>query len=379
VNPGQLTAGTYTGTVTITGTGASNSPATVSVTLVVSPAAASVVVTPNPLAFTYSSGNPAPEAQTLSITNGGSGTFNWVATASADWLTVSPASGSLPGTPSVTVTPQNLPAGTNNASITIAAADNSVAPVTINVTVAVTGTPPAPVIAGVGNAGGGEANIASATWISIYGTNLSQLTYTWQANDFIGSALPPQIQGVSVTINGIAAYVDFVSSTQINVLAPDDSATGMVPVVVTVAGQQSNSFMVQKNAVSPAFLMFSDNAHVAAEHLDFSLLAPSGLYANATPAKPGETIILYAVGFGPTDPAVLTKQIPAGGETLTNAVTMTIGGVSVTPSFAGLSSTPGLYQFNVTLPPGLPAGDASVVATVSGVSTQTGAVVPIGQ
>ncbi|HUB82135.1 MAG TPA: IPT/TIG domain-containing protein [Bryobacteraceae bacterium] len=377
VNPGQLTAGTYTGTVTITGTGASNSPATVSVTLVVSAAPASLVVSPAALAFTYSSGGAVPAAQSLSIENAGGGSLNWVAATSADWVAVSPASGSLPGTPSVSVTPQNLPPGTNNATITIAAADNSVTPVTIPVTVTVTGTPPAPAIAGVANAGGYQTNIASATYVAIFGTNLSQLTYTWQANDFVNSALPTQIQGVSVTINGIAAYVYYVSSKQINVLAPDDPTTGMVPLVVTVAGQPSNSFMVEKNAVSPAFLTF-DNTHIAAQHLNYSLLAPTSLYASATPAAPGETIILYGVGFGPTSPSVPAGQIPAGGEPLTNTVSMTIGGVPVTPSFAGLSA-PGLYQFNVTVPAGLSAGDTPVVATVNGTSTQTGAVITIGQ
>jgi uncharacterized protein (TIGR03437 family) len=159
------------------------------------------------------------------------------------------------------------------------------------------------------------------------------------------------------------------------VLAPDDPATGSVPVVVTVAGQASNSFMVQKNAFSPAFLTF-DNTHVAAEHLNYSLLAPASLYPNATPAAPGETIILYGVGFGPTDPAAPTGQTVAGGEPLANTVTMTIGGIAVTPLFAGLSAS-GLYQFNVTVPTGLASGDAPVTATIGGFSTQTGAVIPV--
>jgi len=377
VNPGQLTAGTYTGTITITAAGAANSPATVSVTLVVAAAGASLVVTPNPVAFTYTAGTPPPAAQNLSIANGGGGAFNWVATASEDWVAVSPASGSLPGAPSVSVTPQNLPPGTNSATITIAAADNSVAPVTIPVTVAVTGTPPAPVITGVANAGGYEPTIAPATWVAIFGTNLSQFAYTWQANDFVNGALPTQVQGISVTVNGTAAYVYYISPNQINVLAPDDATTGPVPVVVTVAGQASNSFTVQKDAVSPAFLTF-DNTHIAAEHLDYSLLGPASI-AGATPAKPGETVSLYAVGFGPTNPVVPTGQIPSSPEPLANTVTMTIGGIPVTPSFAGLSSTPGLYQFNVTLPASLSAGDVPVVATIDGATTQTGAVIPIGQ
>jgi len=375
VNPGQLTAGTYTGTITVTGTGASNSPATVTVTLVISAAPASLVVTPLSLAFAYTSGGAVPAAQTLSISNGGSGAFTWVASTTADWVAVSPSSGSLTGTPAVSVTPQNLPPGANNATITISASDNSVAPVTIAVTMTVSGTPPAPVITGVANAGGYETNIASATWVAIFGTNLSQIPYTWQSNDFVKGALPTSIQGVSVTINGIAAYVEYIKPGQINVLAPDDPATGSVPVVVTVAGQASNSFIVQKNAFSPAFLTF-DNTHVAAEHLNYSLLAPASLYPNATPAAPGETIILYGVGFGPTNPSVPTGQTVSVGEPLANPVTMTIGGIAVAPLFAGLSAS-GLYQFNVTVPTSLASGDVPVLATIGGFTTQTGAVITV--
>jgi len=375
VNPGRLTAGTYNGTVTITGTGASNSPATLTVTLVVSAASASLVATPLSLSFAYTSGGAVPAAQNLTIANGGSGTFTWAASTSADWVAVSPSSGSLTVTPAVSVTPQNLPPGANNATITISASDNSVAPVTIAVTVTVTGTPPAPAITGVANAGGYETNIASATYVAIAGTNLSQLKYTWQSNDFVKGVLPTSIQGVSVTINGIAAYVEYIGPTQINVLAPDDPATGSVPVVVTVAGQASNSFMVQKNAFSPAFLTF-DNTHVAAQHLNYSLLAPPSLYPNATPATPGEEIILYGVGFGPTDPVAPTEQIVPGGEPLANPVTMTIGSFAVTPIFAGLSAS-GLYQFNVTVPSGLASGDFPVSATIGGFTTQTGAVITV--
>jgi uncharacterized protein (TIGR03437 family) len=63
---------------------------------------------------------------------------------------------------------------------------------------------------------------------------------------------------------------------------------------------------------------------------------------------------------------------------LANTVQMTIGGVAVTPSFAGLSAS-GLYQFNVTVPASLPNGDAAVVATIGGVSSQTGLAITVGQ
>jgi uncharacterized protein (TIGR03437 family) len=380
ISPASQNAGTYTGVITITAAGASNSPATVTVTLVVTmPGVLSV--SPTSLSFQYTSGGALPAAQSLSIANTGGGTFTWVATSSDDWVAFSVASGSPPGTVNVSLTPQNLGAGNHTATITIAAADGSVTPVSVTVTLAVTGNPPAPAITAVANAGGYETNIASATWVAIFGTNLSQITpsYAWQAGDIVNGALPTTLQGISVSIDGIPAYISFISPTQINVLAPDDPTTGPVPVVVTIGGQVSNSFTVQKNQFSPAFLTF-DGSHVAALHLNYSLLGPPGLIAGATftPATPGETIILYGVGFGPTSPAQPTGQVPTTAPPLANSVTMTIGGIDVTPVFAGLSAS-GLYQFNVTVPASLTTGDAAISATIGGVTTQTGVVLTVQQ
>jgi uncharacterized protein (TIGR03437 family) len=98
----------------------------------------------------------------------------------------------------------------------------------------------------------------------------------------------------------------------------------------------------------------------------------------STPAKPGETILLYGTGFGPTNPPLPTAQLVTTPEPLpANAVAITIGGVAATASFAGLVS-PGLYQFNVSVP-NLPNGDAAVLATIGGVATETGVSVTVRQ
>ena len=46
-------------------------------------------------------------------------------------------------------------------------------------------------------------------------------------------------------------------------------------------------------------------------------------------------------------------------------------------AYAGLTGS-GLYQFNATVP-NLPNGDAAVVASISGVSTQTGVSLTVQQ
>ena len=63
-------------------------------------------------------------------------------------------------------------------------------------------------------------------------------------------------------------------------------------------------------------------------------------------------------------------------------VSASVGGVSAEVTYAGLvpGSTPGLQQFNVLLPPNVPAGSAvSIQLSIDGVSTQTGTTVAIAQ
>jgi len=232
--------------------------------------------------------------------------------------------------------------------------------------------PPTPAITGVENAGSFQNGIAPATWIAIFGTSLAQSTDTWQASeqasDIVNGALPTELQGVSVTIDGKPAYVEYISPTQINVLAPDDTTTGNVNVQITSNGVVSNSFSATEAEFAPSF--FANSGVVAAEHADYSVITASN------PAAPGETILLFGTGFGPTTPASPTGQLVSTPAALANAVQITIGSVPVAPAFAGLVES-GVYQFNVTVPSTLGSGNAAVVATVGGLSTQTGVSIPL--
>jgi len=369
-----------TGLVTIQVLAAGGSDA---ITVMVNPPA-TLAVTPTSLQFAATAGGTAPAAQSIQITNSASGTLTWTATASvassAKWLSVSPASGTAPSTLTVSVSPSGLSAGAYTGSISIAAAGATGSPAAVSVSLVVGGRQPAGAITSVLNAASFQPGFAAATWVSIFGTNLSQSTYTWQTSDFVNGLLPTSLQGVSVTIDGVAAYVEYISPTQINVLAPDDATVGAVQVQVTAAQQASNSFSAPKAQFAPAFFTIAGGAYVAAQHADYSLVGAANLLpgVTTTPAQPGETILLYGTGFGPTNPPLPTAQLVTTPEPLpANSVQISIGGVAATASFAGLVS-PGLYQFNVTVP-NLPNGDAAVLATINGVATQTGVSVTVQQ
>jgi uncharacterized protein (TIGR03437 family) len=377
-NPAGLGAGTYTGTVQIAAVGASNSPASFGVTLTLAAAQPVLAVSPQALTFNYTMGGTTPAAQTLSITNTGGGSLSWTASASATWVGLSAMSGTAPTTLSVSVNPANLAVGTYSANVQISAAGATGSPASIAVALTVQAATSTVGITAVTNGASFQPGFASATWVSIFGTNLAQTTRTWQAGDFVGDLLPTSLSGVSVTVNGIPAYVEYISPTQINVLAPDDSTLGAVQVQVTTAQGTSNSFTAQKQQFLPAFFIIGSR-YVAALHADYTLVGKTGFIPGATssPAKPGETILLYATGFGPTNPPLPSADLVTTPEMLANSAQVTIGGQVAPIAWAGLVEA-GLYQLNVTVP-NLPNGDAVVLATIGDAQSQSGVLVTVGQ
>ena len=132
--------------------------------------------------------------------------------------------------------------------------------------------------------------------MEIKGQNLAPTgdSRIWQGSDFAGNTLPNQLDKVSVTVNGKSAYIYYISPAQIDILTPPDAMSGPVQVVSTNNGA-SASFTAQAQALSPSFFVFNGGPYVAATHADGTLLGPVSLYPGATtPAKPGETIVLYA-------------------------------------------------------------------------------------
>jgi uncharacterized protein (TIGR03437 family) len=182
------------------------------------------------------------------------------------------------------------------------------------------------------------------------------------ANRDLTGKLPTSLDGVSVTINGKAAPIYYISPNQINIQAPSDDTTGPVQVVVTNANGTSNAVTANIQTILPGFFLTS-GYYVAAARPDASLVGPD------SPARPGETITIYGTGFGPTNPRVNAGEVFEGAAPLINAVTLRIGTAIADVRFAGLSAA-GLYQFNLVVP-NLPDGDQDVFATIAGVRTQS--------
>jgi uncharacterized protein (TIGR03437 family) len=230
-----------------------------------------------------------------------------------------------------------------------------------------------PKITGVLNGASFQSGFTSSTWVSVMGSNLAARTRLWGGADFSGNKLPTQLDSVSVKFNGKPGYVYYISPSQINVLAPDDSALGSVTIEVTNA-LGTASFSAERKNLAPAFFMFDPDGrkYIAAVHTDGAYVGKTGMFPGAAvrPAKAGEIVSLFATGFGPTSPALPSSDLVAVPAQLPTPPTITIGGVTAQVSWAGLVGS-GLYQVNVQIP--AVDGDAQVVCRIGEASTQDGA------
>ena len=158
----------------------------------------------------------------------------------------------------------------------------------------------------------------------------------WQGSDFVNNQMPSQLDGVSVTVNGKSAYVYYINPGQVDILTPPDALQGPVQVQLTTGGIASVPVTVQAQPESPSFFVFGAGPYVAAEHADGSYLGPATLYPGVTtPAKTGETVVLFANGFGPTSTPVVSGSISQSGN-LPLLPAIKIGGVPAVVQFAGL-------------------------------------------
>jgi uncharacterized protein (TIGR03437 family) len=189
-------------------------------------------------------------------------------------------------------------------------------------------------------------------------------------------------------VNGVRAPLFAVTPGQINFQFPHQLTPGSAAVRVirgcgTVNEATSVSEPVTIDAVTPAFFNFVNNTNgsnpIAATHGGGpALVGAPGLLpgVTTTPAQPGEFISLFGTGFGSTDPALESGQIPNSGAALTGSLAVTIGGIALGAGevfYAGIAPCcAGLYQLVVMVPPSAPDGNLPVVATVNGVSTPSG-------
>lgn len=119
---------------------------------------------------------------------------------------------------------------------------------------------------------------------------------------------------------------------------------------------------------SPAFFTWPNN-QVVATRTDYSYAAAPGTFSGLTTvaAKPGDVLILWGTGFGPTSPAVGDGVVVPSDQQYSASTppTVTIGGASATVYGTALAAGfAGLYQVAIQVPSTLAAGTYPIVASV---------------
>jgi cardiolipin synthase A/B len=219
------------------------------------------------------------------------------------------------------------------------------------------------------NTASSQPGFASGAWLTIFGTNLAPVTDSW-SNAIVNGLLPTALDGVIVTVGGQPAYLQYISPTQINAVAPNVGA-GNVSVVISTPDGAATTAMAVAQTVQPAFFQWGNYA--VATHQDYSYAVKNGTFSTTTvPAAPGEVITLWGTGFGPTTPPAPAGMEARSGTTFNTAGTVavtlgntpaTVYGAALAPGFAAL------YQVAIQIPESLADGDYPVAATISSVQS----------
>jgi uncharacterized protein (TIGR03437 family) len=341
----------------IDGTDQTGSPVVATVaTSLSAPAAnpATLSVSPNVVTLTAVDSSKSPASSiTVSLT----GNQPWTVSAfsfggAANWLTVTPQSGTGSQTLTVTASGTGLSNGVQYAWL-VFQGTNAIPQFVEVPVVFVVGASPAMSIGGVTNAASFQQGFAPGMLMSVFGSQLAPSTQSAST-----LPLPLTIAGVSATVNGISTPLYYVSPGLLNIQIPYETGAGPAVLGVNNNGQvASYPFTVAPSA--PGIFTTPNLALVP---------SPSG--------RRGDTLTLFVTGEGDVSPLLATGASPFFATPVSLLpqpklpVTVTIGGVSSEIKFAGIPpGVAGVTQVNFTIPVSAALGVQPVIVTVGGVSS----------
>jgi len=288
----------------------------------------------------------------------GAGSPQWTATIvparAARWLTLSAAAGSGPARLTLTASGAALSNGVYDATVVVQSTDTIPQANMIRVVFAL-GRSLSTVIDSVSNAAGRNPTAAPGAMLKITGSNLAP---SKASATIVEGALPLALDGVSATVNGIAAPLYSIAPGEIDIQVPYETALG------------------------PAALSVNNHGQIGYYIFDVAIAAPeifktpSGFLMPAASARQGQTISAYVTGDGDVIPFLATGMTPASGTAPANLpgpglpVSVKIGDVRVPVSFYGVTpGVVGVTQINFTVPPAAPLGVQPVVVTIGGIAS----------
>jgi uncharacterized protein (TIGR03437 family) len=187
--------------------------------------------------------------------------------------------------------------------------------------------------------GAPPAQAAPGALVNVLGANLGPAAQAPAPTT--GNPLPRSLSNTYVAVEGVRAPLVATSGGQIELQMPGDLPVGTANIVVSVAGEMSNTFVTGVQAALPAILAVVHQSDGSA-------------VSNADPAVAGETLIVYMAGLGavnanlsfgaisPADPpaaTAITPQVTLGNTPL-NVVFS-----ELSPGFVGLLSGGGSHAW----------------------------------
>lgn len=368
-----LAEGSYTGQIVTSGSPMATENKTIPVTLRIT-SAPIAQLSAERLTFRIAAGS-AKQTQYVVVGNRGSGTLSVsgvtaATTSGGGWLAANRVEGQ--NVVAVAADPANVSPGVYQGTVTIASnaagADISV-PVQFEVVAA--GPPRASFNGLVNNATfeGGDV-VAQGAIVALFGEQFT----TGDATVATSLPLADQLASTRVLVNDKPAPVYYLSYNQINFQIPYDATPGDAVIRVERAGQRGNGVSARIVRSAPRLLRLGIGEYGIAVNQDGSFPIPPAAGIASHPAHPGDTLVFYAIGLGPTTPVVPGGVAsPSSPLASSSPQLVTFGGtgpfgtqsVDAVPLFAGLSpGFVGLYQVNVTIPADAPRGTAIPVALV---------------
>ncbi len=228
---------------------------------------------------------------------------------------------------------------------------------------------------------------------TVFGINFAPAGTARQAgsSDLVNGNLPTQLAGACVTVGGSPAPIFSVYPDQINFQIPDGLSGDAGVIVSNKCGTPQQEDSAQQastiQAASPEFFYFLQNTD---GHDPIAAInAVTGAYIGAPGSIPGLTTVaakskdyltLFATGFGATKPSFAAGVLPNASAQVTGAITVMVGGITLDAAqilYAGVTADAGLYQLNIQVPDNTPDGDQSIVVTIGGFSSPSGAFVTV--
>jgi uncharacterized protein (TIGR03437 family) len=205
--------------------------------------------------------------------------------------------------------------------------------------------------------GGAVAVVSPGALVDIYGTNLAAAPATAPA----GTSFPTTLGGVQVFVNKVAVPLIYVSPLQIIFQIPYEAAIGSDSVVVMSNNISSSAGSVTVQNAAPFILTYNGNRAIVQNQ-------DSSVNASNNGAPPASYMTLWLIGSGPLDnpiPTGATAPVnPLSRETL--PTTVTVGGQTVQPVFAGMAPYfAGLMQIDFQMP-ALTPGDYPMQVSIGG-------------